>query len=69
MKSARIWSFSGLYFPVFGLNTERPAAFLRIQSEYGKSTDQKDSEYGHFSRSAINAVWKLFEKSQPYFAQ
>ena len=31
----RLWSFSGPYFPVFGLNT-----------------DQKNSEYGYFSRSA-----------------
>ena len=23
VKSVRIWSFSGLYFPAFGLNTER----------------------------------------------
>ena len=34
VKSIHIWSFSGPYFPAFGLNT-----------------DQKNSEYGHFSRS------------------
>ena len=32
-------SFSGPYFPAFGLNT-----------------DQKNSEYGHFSRSCINRI-------------
>ena len=36
VESTRIWSFSGLYFPAFGLNT-----------------DQKNSEYGHFSCSAV----------------
>ena len=34
VKSARVWSFCGSYFPAFGMNT-----------------DQKNSEYGHFSRS------------------
>ena len=36
-------------FPVFGLNTERYVS-LRSQSECEKNTDQKNSEYGHFSR-------------------
>ena len=36
VKSVRIWSFSGPYFPVFRLNTG--------------NTDQKNSEFGHFSR-------------------
>ena len=39
VKSVRIRSFSGLYFPTFGLNT-----------------DQKNFEYGHFSRSALPTV-------------
>ena len=34
VKSARVRSFCGSYFPAFGMNT-----------------DQKNSEYGHFSRS------------------
>ena len=34
MKSVRIGSYSGPYFPAFGLNTERYSIFLRIQSEY-----------------------------------
>ena len=41
MKSVRIRSFSGSYFPTFGLNTVR----------YGEKADQKNSEYGQFSRS------------------
>ena len=36
VKSVRIRSFYGPYFPTFGLNT-----------------DQKNSKYGHFSRSDI----------------
>ena len=33
VKSVRIRSFSGPYFPAFGLNTERYSVSLRIQSE------------------------------------
>ena len=36
VKSVRIDSYSGPYFPAFGLNTERYAVSLRIQSECGK---------------------------------
>ena len=36
VKSACIWSYSGPYFPVFGLNTERKGVSLRIQSKCGK---------------------------------
>ena len=36
VKSARIRSNSGPYFPAFGLNTERYGVFLRIKSECGK---------------------------------
>ena len=37
MKSVSIWSFSGLYFPAFGLNMEIHSLILRIQSKYGKT--------------------------------
>ena len=36
VKSVRIWSYSGPYFPAFGLNIERYSVSLRIQSECGK---------------------------------
>ena len=36
VKSVRIRSFSGPYFPAFGIR---------------ENTDQKNPEYGHFSRS------------------
>ena len=50
MKSVHIRSFSGPYFPVFGLNTER----YRISDQMRENTDQKYSEYGPFSRSATS---------------
>ena len=36
MKSVRIRSYSGPYFPAFGLNTKRYSVSVRIQSECGK---------------------------------
>ena len=36
VKSVFIQSYSGPYFPAFGLNTERYGVSLRIQSECGK---------------------------------
>ena len=36
LKSVRIWSFSGSYFPAFTLNTERCSLSLRTQSNIGK---------------------------------
>ena len=35
-KMSKYWVFSGLYFPVFGLNTEFCAVNVRIQSKCGK---------------------------------
>ena len=36
VKRVRIRSYYGLYFPAFGLNTDRYGLSLRIQSECGK---------------------------------
>ena len=36
LKNVRIWSYSGLYFPAFGLNTERYGVVLLIRSKCGK---------------------------------
>ena len=44
MKSVLSQSFSGPYFPAFGLNTER---YCPNSGKYRP----KNSEYGHFSRS------------------
>ena len=36
VKSVRIWSYAGPYFPTFRLNTERYGVSLRTQSDCGK---------------------------------
>ena len=36
LRSVRIRGYSGLYFPSFGLNTEKYIVSLRIQAEYEK---------------------------------
>ena len=41
VKSVRIRSFSGRYFPTFGLNTERYGVSLYIRSECGKIGTRK----------------------------
>ena len=41
VKSVRIWSFSGPYFPLFGLNKEIYGVNIRIQSECGKILTRK----------------------------
>ena len=41
VKSFRIRSFSGLYFPVFGLNMKSYSVSLRIQSKLGKLRTRK----------------------------
>ena len=48
-QSVRIWSYSGLYFPAFGLNTVVRISPYSVQMR--KNTDQNNSEYGHFLRS------------------
>ena len=59
VKSARIRSYSGPYFPAFGQNTERYSVSLRIQSKMRESTDQNNSEYGHFLCIVIHWFWLL----------
>ena len=41
MKCLRIWSFSGPYFPIFGLNTEKYSVSLGNQSECEKIRTRK----------------------------
>ena len=36
VKGVRIWSYSGPYFPAFGLNVERWVVSVRNLSEYGE---------------------------------
>ena len=53
VKTVQIRSFSGPYFPAFGLNTEIHSVNLRTQSECGKIRTRKNSVFGHFSRSGF----------------
>ena len=41
VKSVRIRSFYGLYFPAFGMTAKRYGVFLRIQSRCGKIRPEK----------------------------
>ena len=41
IKSVRIRSFSGSYFPVFGLNAEKYGISFRVQSESGNMQTRK----------------------------
>ena len=41
IKCVCIWSFSGPYFPAFGLNTERYSVSLCIQFKLGKIRTRK----------------------------
>ena len=47
VKNVHIRSYSGPYFPAFGLNTERSPYSVQVREK----TDQTNSEYRHFSRS------------------
>ena len=54
LKRVRNRSFSGLYFPAFGLNRNRYSVSLRISPysvQMWEDIDQKNSRYVHFSRS------------------
>ena len=44
-------SFSGPYFPAFGLNADICRVSLRMWSKYEKIRIRKKSVFGHFSRS------------------
>ena len=54
VKSVRIRSFSGPYFAAFGQNTVFRTEYRNFPYSVRMmgNTDQKNSEYGHFSRSA-----------------
>ena len=52
MKSVRIPSYSGPYFAASGLNTEKYRNISQNLVRIRENTDQNNSEYGHFLRSA-----------------
>ena len=64
VKSIHIWSYSGLHFLVFRLNTERYSAFLRIQSECGKMQTRitANADTSHAVNPAHNKKYLKVEK-------
>ena len=67
-KYVRIWSYSGLHFPAFVLNTERYELSLRIQSECGKMRTRKTQNTVDTSLAVAashhpwKSIFKLFLK-------
>ena len=59
VKSVRIWSYSGPYFPAFGQNTERYGGISPYSVQIRENTDQ-NFEYGHFSRSVFFIDFYLY---------
>ena len=51
MKSARIHSFFGPYFPAFGLKHGELRSISLCSVRMRENIDQKNYEYGHFSRT------------------
>ena len=56
VKSVRIWSFSGPYFPAFGLNMERYSVSVRIQSECGKIQARKTPNTDSFKAGKVFVI-------------
>ena len=83
VKSVHIRSFSGAYFPVFGLNTDIYRVFLRIQSKCGKirttktlNTDTFHTVFFSFMLTIFSMVfWNLYcwlwiyHKVHPWYIQ
>ena len=69
VKKVLIQSFSGPYFPVFGLNTDIYFVNLCIRFEYGKIRTRKNSVFGHFSCSAVINLCQVNSYQQFHFTQ
>ena len=55
VKSVHVWSYSGLHFPAFGLNTEWYGVCLPIQSECGKMWTRTTANKETFH--AVSILW------------
>ena len=55
-KVSKYGVFSGLHFPVFGLNTEIYGVNLRIQSEYRKTRTRNNSVIQHILAGATSCL-------------
>ena len=56
-KVSKYEVISGLYFPVFGLQSEIYGVNIRIQSEYRKIWTRNNYVFGQFSRGERNCVY------------
>ena len=56
VKRVRSWSFSGTYFPAFGLNTEIYIVNLCIY-QMRENTEHENSKYGLISRDVVIVNW------------
>ena len=67
VKSVHIWRFSGPYFAVFGLNTERYGVYLRIQSKCWKMRIRKTPNTDTFQEMYLVPCqipsWIFFSKN------
>ena len=67
IKSIRIWSFSGLYFPSFEMNTEIYWVNPRIKFKR-ENTGQRNSEYGQLFMQLLfpgtDYKWKHGDQSK-----
>ena len=59
VKSVRICSYSGTYFPIFGLNTERYGVCLCIHSECGKIRTRITPNTDTFLRNVAHRLNKF----------
>ena len=64
MKSVRIRSYSGPYFPAFGLNTEKYSVSLRIQSEWEKMRTRRTAYTDTFHAVDIKIPRKWFTEQR-----
>ena len=64
VKCVRIRSFSGPYFPAFGLSTEIYGVSLRIKSKCGKKQTRKTPNLDTFHALVLKDDMK---NSYPYF--
>ena len=66
-KKCPIWSYSGLYFPAFGLNTKKYGVSLRIRSECGKMRT-RINPHTNTSHTVVKVRVKKssFYQEQPY---
>ena len=67
VKGIRVWSFSGPYFPAFGLNTEKYRISLRIKSQCRKIRTRKTPNTDTFyvvKETCLKSEYQLKQKTR-----